>query len=154
MKTYFRDRIVSLFKLDDPPHKLALAFALGVFVAFSPTVGLHIASCILLAWIFRVSKLVVLTASFINNPWTIVPLYGLCIWFGIKITGTTVPVPQIAWNDLTITSAYLILKPYLWPYIAGTLILGTIAAIIAYLLFYWAILRYRRLEKPQGPSSE
>lgn len=154
MKRYFQDRIVSLFKLDDPPHKLALAFALGVFVAFSPTVGLHIASCILLAWIFRVSKLVVLTASFINNPWTIVPLYGLCIWFGIKITGTTVPVPQIAWNDLTITSAYLILKPYLWPYIAGTLILGTIAAIAAYLLFYWAILRYRRLEKPPGPSSE
>jgi uncharacterized protein (DUF2062 family) len=154
MKRYFQDRIVSLFKLHDPPHKLALAFALGVFVAFSPTVGLHIASCILLAWIFRVSKLVVLTASFINNPWTVVPLYGFCIWFGIKITGTTVPVPQIAWNELTFTSAYLILKPYLWPYIAGTLILGTIAAIAAYLLFYWAILRYRRLEKPAGPFPE
>jgi len=154
MKRYFQDRVVSLFKLDDPPHKLALAFALGVFVAFTPTIGLHIASCILLAWIFRVSKLVVLTASFVNNPWTMVPLYGFCIWFGIKITGTTVPVPQIAWNELTFTSAYLILKPYLWPYIAGTLILGTIAAIAAYLLFYWAILRYRRLEKPAGPSPE
>ncbi len=147
MKKYIQDRIVSLFKLNDPPHKLALAFALGVFVAFSPLLGTHIISCIFLAWIFRVSKLVVLTASFVNNPWTIVPLYGFCIWFGIQITGTTVTVPQIAWNELTLRTAYLTLRPYLWPYIAGTLILGTIAAVISYIVFYWAVVRYRKLEK-------
>ncbi len=154
MKRYIQDRIISLFKLNDSPHKLALAFALGVFVAFSPTIGLHIVSCIFLAWMFRVSKLVVLTASLVNNPWTMVPLYGFCIWFGVKITGADIAIPQIAWKELTFTTAYLTLKPYLWPYIAGTLIIGTIAAVIAYILFYWAVVRYRKLEKVAGPAPE
>jgi uncharacterized protein (DUF2062 family) len=133
---YIRERLRSLLELDDPPHKLALAFALGVFVAFSPTVGLHIVSCFFLAWAFRVSKVVVLSASFINNPWTVVPLYGFCIWFGIKITGNDVPVPHIAWNELTIS--------------VGTLVLGTVAAVLAYFGFFWAVVRYRRLKQTIG----
>ena len=137
-------------KLDDPPHKLALAFALGVFVAFSPTIGMHIVSCFLLAWIFRVSKVVVLSASFINNPWTVVPLYGFCIWFGIKITGADAPVPHIAWNELTFSTVYFVLKPYLWSFIVGTLVLGTAAAVLSYFAFYWAVRRYRRREKNQA----
>jgi len=147
---YIRERIRALLELDDPPHKLALAFALGVFVAFSPTVGLHIVSCFFLAWVFRVSKVVVLSASFINNPWTVVPLYGFCIWFGIKITGNDVPVPHIAWNELTISTVYFTVKPYLWPFIAGTLVLGTVAAILSYFGFFWAVVRYRKLKENIG----
>ena len=152
MRKYVRDRIHSLLKLDDPPHRLALAFALGVFIAFSPTIGLHIISCIVVAWMFRLSKVVVLTASFINNPWTIVPLYGFCIWFGIKITGATIEVPQVAWNDLTLTDAYWTLKPFFWPYIAGTLVAGSIAALAAYGVFYWAVVQYRKADN-QAPGS-
>lgn len=144
MTTYIRERIRALMKLDDPPHKLALAFALGIFVAFSPTIGLHIILCIFLAWAFRLNKLVMFTAAFINNPWTIVPLYGFCIWFGIKITGDDLASPHIEWNNLSISNAYFILKPYLWPYIAGTLVVGTIAAVVSYFVFLWAVQRYRR----------
>jgi len=147
MRRYIRDRLHAIIKLDDPPHKLALAFALGVFIAFSPTLGLHIITALVLAWVLRLSKIVILTGSFINNPWTIVPLYGFCTWFGMKITGSTIEVPQIPWNDLTILNAYEALKPYLWAYVAGTLVLGTIAAVAAYFLFYCAVLRYRQADK-------
>jgi hypothetical protein len=148
MKKYIRDRLHSIVKLDDPPHKLAFAFALGIFIAFSPWLGFHIISCIFFAGLFRVSKFVVLMTSFVNNPWTIVPMYGFCIWFGIKITGEVLAVPHVAWNELTITTAYTILKPYLWSYLAGTLVVGTAAAVISYFLFYWAVVRYRKAEKP------
>ena len=147
MKKYIQDRFRGLLKLDDPPHKLALAFALGVFIAFSPTIGLHMVSCLAFGWMFRLNKLVIITASFINNPWTIVPLYGFCVWFGMKITGDDIAVPQIAWNELTFSSSYLVLKPYLWSFVAGTLLLGVIAAFLSYFLFYWVVVRYRRLEK-------
>jgi len=149
MRRYIRDQLHAVIKLDDPPRKLALAFAIGVFIAFSPTLGLHIISCLVVAWIFRLSKLVVLTGSFINNPWTIVPLYGFCIWFGLKITGGTGDVPRIAWNELTLTTTYEVLKPYLWAYIAGTLVLGSIAAVLSYFLFYCAVLRYRQADKKE-----
>lgn len=150
MKRYIKDRIRAILKLDDPPRKLALAFALGVFVAFTPTIGLHIVTCIALAWTFRLSKFVILTASFINNPWTMVPLYGFCIWFGVKITGADVAVPRIAWNDLSLTNAYGILKPYLWPYVAGTLLVGAVAAVASYFLFYGVVIRYRKIERSSG----
>jgi uncharacterized protein (DUF2062 family) len=145
---YIRDRIRSIIHLKDSPNRLASAFALGVFIAFTPTIGLHTISCLFLAWMFRLSKLVVLTAAFINNPWTVVPLYGFCLWFGIKITGSDVSAPHIAWNDLTVTNAYLVLKPYLWPFITGTLVVGAFAAIIAYGIIYWAIMQRRKTELP------
>jgi len=143
---YFRDRIRSIFQLNDTPHRLALAFAVGVFIAFSPTFGLHILTCLIVAWAFRLSKLALITATFINNPWTIVPLYGFCVWFGSKLTGREIVMPQIAWNELTLSSAYVVIQPYLWPFITGTLVAGGIAAVIAYLLIYRLVVRYRKLE--------
>jgi uncharacterized protein len=147
MNKYIRDRLHSIIKLDDPPRKLALAFALGIFVAFTPTIGLHILSCLVLAWAFRLSRLVIITASFVNNPWTIMPLYGFCIWLGIKITGEAGGVPAIAWNELSISTAYPILKPYLLAYVVGTLLTGSVAATVSYFLFYWAVIRYRKIER-------
>ena len=134
-------------KLDDPPHKLALAFALGIFIAFSPWIGFHVISCILFASLFRVSKFVVVTAAFVNNPWTIVPMYAFCIWLGMKVTGDTMAVPHIAWNELTLTSMYAILKPYLWSYLAGTIIVSTVAGVVSYFFFYWAVVHYRKMRR-------
>jgi uncharacterized protein len=147
MKKYVKDRIRSIIKLDDPPHKLALAFALGVFIAFSPTLGLHTITCLLLAWLFRLSKLVVLTAAFINNPWTIVPMYGFCLWLGTKITGGHGATPRIPWNEIGLQNAYVVLKPYLWSFIAGTLAVGTVAAVISFFVVRWAVTRYRKSER-------
>ena len=144
---YIKDRIRSIVKLDDTPHKLSLAFALGTFIAFTPIIGLHTATCLFLAWIFRLSKVVTVTGSFINNPWTVVPLYGFSLWFGIKITGSCVVKPDITWSKLNLSNAYLTLKPYLWPFVTGTLLLGAVAAVLIYFLTYWAVKRYRKLEE-------
>jgi uncharacterized protein (DUF2062 family) len=144
---YIRDRIRSIMQLDDPPHKLALAFSLGVFIAFTPTIGLHLISCLLLAWALRLSKLVIITGSLLNNPWTIVPLYGFCLWFGMILTGSGTTAPEIAWRDLTLGNVYLVLRPYLWPFVAGTLVAGLVGAAVSYALFYVAVIRYRKFER-------
>jgi uncharacterized protein len=150
---YARDRIRSLFQLNDSPSRLAAASAVGVFIAFSPTIGLHTISCLVLAWMFRLSKLVVFTTTtFVSNPWTMVPLYGFCLWFGIKITGSTIETPDIAWRSLTLSSAYHILRPYLWPFVAGTVVAGTIAAIASYCFTYWVVVRYRRERDSERPG--
>lgn len=146
MKKYFRERLQGIMKLDDPPHKLALAFAIGVFIAFSPWLGLHIISCFFFAWLFRVSKVVVLTGAFVNNPWTMVPMYAFCLWFGIKITGGTAEVPKIAWSTLGFRDLFSVLLPFLWPFVVGTLVTGAVASVPTYFLILWLIKRYRREE--------
>ena len=153
MNTYIRERVREILKLDDPPHRLSLAFALGIFIAFSPWIGLHIVSAVLLAWLFRLNKVVVLTASFVNNPWTIVPMYAFCLWFGVKITRSGVQVPEIAWGSLGVRELYDLLFPFLWSFVAGTLVIGSTAAVLAYVVFYWAVRRYRREEGAGERSS-
>lgn len=106
-------------------------------------------SCLALGWLFRLNKLVILTASFINNPWTMVPLYGFCIWIGFRITGSDATVPQIAWKELTPANSYAVLKPFLWSYVAGTLVVGAVAAFVSYYLFYKIVVRYRKTEKSE-----
>ena len=148
---YVRDRIRSLFQLNDSPNKLALAFAVGMFIAFSPTIGLHTISCLVFAWMFRLNKLVVFTAAFVNNPWSMVPLYGFCLWFGIKITGISIGTPNIAWHALTFSNAYDILRPYLWPFVVGTVVVGAVSAVFSYFFIYWAVVRYRRARDSEKP---
>jgi uncharacterized protein (DUF2062 family) len=146
VKKYLREQIQGIMKLNDPPPKLALAFAIGVFIAFSPWLGLHVISCFFFAWLFRVSKVVVLAGAFVNNPWTMVPMYAFNLWFGIKITGGTAEVPKIAWSTLGFRDLFSVLMPFLWPFVAGSLVIGGIAAVLSYFLFLWLIKRYRKGE--------
>jgi uncharacterized protein (DUF2062 family) len=145
-RKYVCERIRAILKLDEPPHRLSLAFALGIFIAFSPWLGLHIVSAVFLAWLFRLNKVVVLSASFVNNPWTIVPMYAFCLWFGVKIIGGDIKVPEIAWGSLGVRELYDVLLPFLWPYLAGTVVVGGVAAVFSYFGILWAVKRYRREE--------
>ncbi|MHB8843572.1 MAG: DUF2062 domain-containing protein [Nitrospirota bacterium] len=146
MKKYLRERLHAIIKLDEPPHRLALAFSVGVFIAFSPWLGLHIVSALAIAWVFRLNKVVVLTASFINNPWTIVPMYAFCLWFGVRITGGAAAVPDIAWSTLGFRDLFSVLLPFLWPFAAGTVVIGAAASVLSYGIILWLVKRYRRGE--------
>ena len=153
MRKYFRDRMREILKLNDPPHKLAQAVALGVFVAFSPWFGLHIASCILLAWVFRLNKFVVVTSTFISNPWTVVPMYGFCLWAGFQLTGSDAALPDIDWASLGFRDLFTVIRPFLWPFVAGTIAVGAVAAALSYFSFLWLIKRYRSAQPGGSPPA-
>ena len=38
---HFKDRLREVLSVNEPPHKVALAFAIGTFVGMSPLLGLH-----------------------------------------------------------------------------------------------------------------
>ncbi|MFB3071649.1 MAG: DUF2062 domain-containing protein, partial [Nitrospirales bacterium] len=44
-----RSQLTQVLHLQESPHRTALAFALGIFIAFSPTYGLHTLSAIFFA---------------------------------------------------------------------------------------------------------
>lgn len=142
---WLKDRIRALFTLKDPPHRLALAFAAGVFIAFNPLIGLHTLMAVAIIGAFRLNTVVLFTGAFINNPWTMVPLYAFCLWFGIHITGSDIATPDIPWSEIGMAELFTLLKPYLWPFVAGTLAVGTAAAVVSYFLFSWTVKRYRRI---------
>ena len=91
----FRSSFRRLLALDDPPERTALAFSVGVFIAFSPLIGLHTVLATLAAFAFRFNKVAVYAGSFVNNPFlTLVPIIFASYAVGAALTGRPLALPQ------------------------------------------------------------
>jgi uncharacterized protein (DUF2062 family) len=71
-----------LLTLRGSPESIALGLAIGVFVACSPLLGIHLVMAIVLATLLNANRPAALAASFLNNPATFVPVYALEYWVG------------------------------------------------------------------------
>ncbi|HLG44482.1 MAG TPA: DUF2062 domain-containing protein [Nitrospirales bacterium] len=140
--TLIKDKFRLILHLGDSPQRTALAFALGAFLAFTPTYGLHIASAFLCAWVFRLNLVALMAGTFINNPWTLLPIVGTSLWVGLLLDPVGAP-PEIDWSHFTVLMLWDQLRPFLLPFVLGHLILGIIAAAVGYVLVYVGILRFR-----------
>ena len=141
----FRDRFRSIFQVKDTPHKIAAAFAFGVFIGISPIIGFHTISAFFLAWLFGLNRLIAIAGVYITNPWTAVPIYTFCLWVGAKLTGIKDILPEVDWNHVTFMSLIDKLTPLVWPFVVGTFLVGTIGSIISYFIIYNAALRYNKI---------
>jgi len=134
-------RLSRLIHLGEPPERTAFAFALGVFIAFTPTFGLHYLTAVVIFVVLRLNLPALLLGTTINNPFTIAPIYSFCLWIGLLLVGGHEPHQPITWDrsmwDLEGVRVLLHqLKPLLVPFLVGTLLVGTIAALLSYWLFY------------------
>jgi uncharacterized protein len=146
-----KEQFRKLLHLDDTPHRIAIAFALGVYIAFSPLVGLHTAMVFLFAWLFRLNTIALLLGSLLNNPWTFGPIFGGCLWLGVKLYGISYDAAPIDWRHLTVMNLIPQLKPYLIPFVLGTTLIGIIASVIAYLFANYLITQYRHVRTAKQP---
>ena len=132
----------SILLLDDTPHSIALGSAIGVFVAFTPTVGVQMIFVLLIALLvrpfFTFNKIAALIAVYISNPLTTLPIY----WFNYKI-GTYFVSGNVAQEDLTVLLKYNNFSEWWdtvcgllfrmgWPLVIGSVIVALICAALAY----------------------
>lgn len=143
--------------IKEPPHRIALAFAMGVFMGISPLLGLHYIGAVLLAIIFRLNKLVAIIGVSVNNPWTIAPLSAFCVWVGAKLLGIKQVLPEVDWGSISLTSIVMnftdmgkltALIKELWPllsaFFVGSFLFCTISAIASYFIIRELATRYKR----------
>lgn len=132
-----------ILHLRESPHQTALAFAVGIFIAFSPAYGLHTAMVAFCTWAFGLNFIALFAGAFINNPWTLVPILGATFWTGALIVGET-DLPPFNWDDLSFAGIYHQVMPYAVPFFVGGIVLSILGALIAYPLAYYLIAKYRR----------
>jgi hypothetical protein len=132
----FRDKLRQILSVKESPRKIALAFALGVFIGMSPLLGIHTILGIVTAWIFRLNKFVTIVGVFVTNPWTIVPIYTFGTWVGAKLLGIDRLIPDIDWAHLTVKELLHSFGPLLLPFIVGSTLLGVVSAGLSYFLVY------------------
>lgn len=111
------------------PHRISLAFAIGVFIAFAPHIGLHTASVLGLAWLFKMNLPIMMAGALVNNPWTIIPIYGFCLCLGNYLLGNGFECLPSGMSEAELME---FLKASPLPFIVGTLTAGIIAAIPSY----------------------
>jgi len=145
-KGRFRQILRFILHTDDTPPRAALAFALGVFIAWTPALGFHTAMALGLAFLFRLNRVAILAGTFVNNPWTIIPIYSASAFLGSLLLGAEVPMPRLqglSWADLSDFMSRL--QPWIVPFTIGTLILGTICSLLSFPLVLYGIRWYRTL---------
>lgn len=152
----FRSTFRRLLALDDPPERTALAFAIGVFIAFSPFLGLHTIMATLVAFLFRFNKVAIYSGTFINNPFlTLVPIIVASYAIGALLLGRPLRIPAQGIEFLE--EPHLLTRDYydklfreswqvVWPFTIGATVLSVVCSLIAYPVTLW-LLRSRRQKK-------
>ena len=150
----FRAAFRRLLAIDDPPERTALAFSIGVFIAFSPFLGLHTIMATVIAFAFRFNKVAIYTGTFINNPFlTLVPIIIASYAVGAFILGRPLHIPdegiELLKNPHLFSRDYyrrLFLQSWnniVWPFSVGGMILSVVCSLPSYPLTLWALRRHR-----------
>ena len=83
---YYWQSVKTAFKNELSRYKILHSCTWGVWIAFCPFMGFHTLLCIVLSWTLSLNIALVLAVSmFINNPWTMVPIYYFDYRVGIYI---------------------------------------------------------------------
>jgi hypothetical protein len=148
MKSRLRRTVEGLLQLQDSPHRIALAFGIGIWIAFSPLLGLHTVMALGVAFGFRLSRAALLMGAYVNNPWTIAPLYLAGTAVGCALLGvSTERLSSIEWDHHGVTfyrELLVHLRPYLWPYVVGNTVLGVLGGLGGYFALRAFLVRRRR----------
>ncbi|MBA3357622.1 MAG: DUF2062 domain-containing protein [Pyrinomonadaceae bacterium] len=149
-----------LLAIDDPPERTALAFSIGVFIAFSPFLGLHTIAATLVAFLFRFNKIAIYAGTFLNNPFlTMVPIIVVSYALGAFVLGRPVSIPaegvELIKNPRLFSSNYYHqVVVHSWyvvePFALGASMLSIICSLLAYPLTLW-LLRQHRKRRQESP---
>lgn len=154
----FKEGFRHILKINDPPEKIAFAFAIGVFVAFSPLLGLHFILACVLAMVFRLRIRVALLGCAVGNPWTMPFIYGGSFFLGNRIIKTKTPfnlnyfisiADQLGASIVSLDFgsfkvSILKLMTIALPFTVGTLVLGLISSVLSYIIIILLFNRYNK----------
>jgi uncharacterized protein (DUF2062 family) len=142
--------ILHLMGKEDPPEKVAAAFALGVAISFfTPLTGFHTLIALGLAFLLRLSKVDVIMGTLVVNPWTVVPVISFEEMLGKKILHYSPSLaPRLPWREVLHRQFWHTLRGSGWSYLAaltvGSVIVSFAAASLTYFLVHSVILRYEK----------
>ena len=135
--------LTRVLALDGSPERLAIAFAIGVFISFTPVFGFHTLMAIGTAAVLRMNAPAVVIGSWVNTPLTAPFAYSFCYFIGASILRSSVTVDSTIWTDLSWDQINNVIVQLT----AGCSIIGFVASIIAYWLVFKGILLYRARRK-------
>ena len=142
--------LLDLMGRQESPERVAAAVALGVGIGLSPFIGFHFLLAIVLASLFRLSRLDTVLGSLVGNPWTLPPFFAVGYRVGRALLGySTTRVPPLQWErilhqDFWISFRGPGFRPRLTSFLVGTTLLAVILSLAAYWVMLGALRLYHR----------
>ena len=136
-----REKLHEAINEESNPKSLAAGFAVGVFFSFTPLVSLHMVLALLVAIIFRLSKVAAIAGAWVNNPYTMPFVFYACFRLGKWILGVDLPTP--VFDRFHLAEVLRAAKPYAAPLFLGTTIVGILVAVPAYFIVYRIAVRVK-----------
>jgi len=158
---WWRRVVTRLAALGDSPRRTAAAFALGVFLSFSPFLGLQIAIGMAAAVAFRLSKVAVFVGLNANLPWIMIPWYVLTTAAAASALGLSGAADMSdrltrVFEEPFYRAAFWrrfveLLGPYFWSFLIGPTTGAIVVGAGAYFLMHWVLVNYPpTVREPQG----
>ena len=145
---YYRLRVM---RLGGSPHAVAAGLAVGVIIAWTPFLGLHIALAMPLAYLFGGSMIAAALGTTFANPLTLPLMWPLTWKIGEVMLGERASGHDNL--DLSALFAHLdfsqLWRPILEPMLIGSLPPGLLSGLLVYAISYFGIrsFRDRRLQR-------
>jgi uncharacterized protein (DUF2062 family) len=144
-------RFQELLHLDDPPRRLALALAVGVFISCTPFWGLQTVLAIVVAALFRLNRAATILGMWLNLPWFAPFVYGAAIKLGL-VVAPGLREADAASLDLLLSNPSALSWATVWswlrgsslPLLLGSTIVGLVAGLATYAIAFAALARRRR----------
>jgi uncharacterized protein (DUF2062 family) len=157
----YRSVIKWLVRLRRSPRAIAGGFALGTFVAFTPTMGIQFFIVMFLATVLNMNRPAAFVTIWITNVATVAPIYTFNYWVGSFFRqGPSVHDVYRTLLELTAQLARMNLwdiidqfkivmslgREIFIPLVIGSIIVGTVAAVCVYIVSF-AVIRYLSIRR-------
>jgi uncharacterized protein (TIGR03546 family) len=147
-KEKWKKRIKVILSLDSHPGHISAGLAVGVFISFTPFYGLHLVMALVASFLFRLNKITCITGTWVNNPFTVVPVTVMSYKLGRILLG--LPPARIHIRELN----WHFVKSHATSLFLGSSILGFIAAIFSYFICYYLIVTFRQKDEAMKEMME
>ncbi len=148
VKKYFLNDVLGN---SDSAHRIALGFAIGLFVALTPTMPFQMMMTVVFSWVFGANKVAGLPVVWLTNPATIIPVYLPQYLFGSWLLGHN--PKEVRWEELTEfqggffeygNKVYDFVLDIFWPLWTGSLIISSVSGIVSYYVIKSLVQSYRK----------
>lgn len=132
-----RARLRALLHLDDPPPRIALGLAVGVFISCTPFLGVQTLLGLLVAWVFGLHRAAVVTGVWLNLPWFAPVIYGIALAVGRWLVPGAgddpwlVRLRQVA-GPLPAADLWALFRELSLALLVGTTVVGLVAGALTY----------------------
>jgi uncharacterized protein (DUF2062 family) len=148
-------------RLRGHPHELALGMAFGIGIGMMPIIPFHMITAVAIAILFGASKITAAAGTWICNPITIYPIYRCCYEIGALILGFDhharffMPVTEAIGQGQYLKTTQTMFSggsTAVATFLLGGIVLGLLAAVPSYVLFYYFFKNLQAWRKSRKPG--